>query len=209
MPKFKEMPYKEKYEKAQEGIDFMKGHVQPFIIKHLDEKALLELQNIWSEGLQTIPETGSFKEKYEAAYSNYIWIDKSAFNFIRKKIGRDGIEKYKKVEVEGLKQKNAGPATTFLGIIRKLAPGYAFLMTSKEFSYQLQWLTPFTVTEMSKQKTVFDIPRCKILDFKQTGDLCKTGCQSIYPTWAADQFKVKMELERNGRSCKCILSPIA
>jgi hypothetical protein len=209
MSKFKEMPYKEKYEKAQESIEFMKGLVQPFIKKYLDDQSLLELQSTWNEGLQKIPKTGSFKEKYETAYSNYIWIDKSAFNFIRKKIGKDGIENFKKVEVEGLKKKNAGPATSFLGLIRKIAPGYAFLMTSKEFSYQLQWLTPFTVTEMSKQKTVFDIPRCKILDFKKTGDLCRIGCQSIYPTWAADQFKVKMESERNGRSCKCILSPIS
>ncbi|WP_319523424.1 hypothetical protein [uncultured Desulfosarcina sp.] len=209
MPKFKEMPYKEKYEKALEGIEFMKSMVQPFIKMHLTDNAIKELQKTWDEGLKPIPEAGSFKEKYETAYSNYIWVDKSAYNFIRKEIGKDGIEKFKNVEIEGLKQKNAGPATTFLGMVRRIAPGYAFLMTSKEFSYQLQWLTPFTVSEMNKQKTVFDIPRCKILDFKKTGELSRIGCQSIYPTWAADQFKVKMTSERNGRSCKCILTPIA
>lgn len=209
MPTFKEMPYKEKFEKAQESIAFMQGLVRPFIKAHVGDDAMMELQETWNEGIRSIPETGAFEEKYEVAYSNYIWIDKNAFSFIRKKMGKDGIEKFMAVEVEGLKQKNAGPATTFLGLVRKIAPGYAFVMTSKAFSYQLQWLTPFTVTEMSQDKTVFDIPRCKILDFKKTGDLCRLGCQGIYPTWAADQFKVRMTAERSGRSCKCILTPIA
>ena len=105
MPKFKEMPYKEKYEKALEGIEFMKSMVQPFIKMHLTDNAIKELQKTWDEGLKPIPEAGSFKEKYETAYSNYIWVDKSAYNFIRKEIGKDGIEKFKNVEIEGLKQK--------------------------------------------------------------------------------------------------------
>ena len=51
--------------------------------------------------------------------------------------------------------------------------------------------------------------RCKIIDFKKTGDIGNIGCQSIYPTWTAEQFKVKMGFERNGGSCTCIRSPIS
>jgi len=208
MPKFKEMPYKEKYELAEENVEFLKGFVRLFVRNHLDDQAMVELQNDWNEGLQSIPKTGSFIEKYETAYSNWIWIAKSDFNFIRNKLGKKGLEKFHQAEVEALKKKNAGPAVSFLGLMRKIAPGYAFFMATKEFSYQLQWITPFTATEMNQRKAVFDIPRCKILDFKETGDICRIGCQSIYPAWTAEQFKVKMGFERNGRSCKCILTPI-
>ena len=208
MPKFKEMPYKEKYALAEENVEFLKGFVLPFVRSHLGDGAVVDLQNVWNEGVQAIPEAGSFQQKYEAAYSNWTWLAKSDFNFIRENLGQDGLEKFQQEEVQALKKKNAGPAVAFLGFVRKIAPGYAFLMASKEFSYQLQWITPFTVAEMSKQKAVFDIPRCKILDFKGTGGICTIGCQGIYPTWTADQFKVKMEFDRNGRSCKCILSPI-
>lgn len=209
MPKFREMPYKKKYELAEENVEFLEGFVLPFVRSHLGDQAVAELQNDWNEGLQSIPKAGSFKEKYEAAYSNWIWIAKSDFNFIRNKLGEDGLEKFQTAEVEALKKKNAGPAVSFLGLVRKIVPGYAFVMASKEFCYQLQWITPLIVAEMNQQKAIFDIPRCKILDFKETGDLCNIGCQSIYPTWTAEQFKVKMEFERNGRSCKCILSPIS
>lgn len=209
MPKFKEMPYKEKYELAEENVEFLKGFALPFVRNQLGDQAATELQNDWNEGLQSIPKTGSFKEKYETAYSNWIWIAKSDFNFIRKKLGKDGLKKFHHAEVEALKKKNAGPAVSFLSLVRNIVPGYAFVMASKEFSYQLQWITPFTVAEMNRQKAIFDIPRCKILDFKKTGDICNIGCQSIYPTWTAEQFKVKMGFERNGRSCKCILSPIS
>ena len=208
MPKFKEMSVNEKYELAQEDAEFLKGVVLLFVRNQLGDQAVVELQNDWNKGLQPIPETGSFEEKYEAAYSNWIWIAKIDLSFIREKLGEDGLVKYQRAVVEALKKKNAGPAVSFLGVLRKIVPGYAFAMTSKEFSYQLQWITPFTAIEMNQQKAIFDIPECKVLDFEETEDVCNLGCQGIYPAWTAEQFKVKMGFERNGRSCRCMLTPI-
>ncbi|MFC1910811.1 hypothetical protein ACFLXC_05995, partial [Chloroflexota bacterium] len=142
------------------------------------------------------------------AYSNWIWMAKSAYDFIRNQMGEEGIEKFDRAEVEGLKRKNSGPALLLLGIIRMFSPDTAFTMTAKQMAYQLQWLTPFSVSQLDRDKAVFDIPKCKIIDYPETEDICLVGCQGTYPAWVAEQFKVKMEFERQGNSCTCTLTPL-
>lgn len=164
MVKVKEMPYNEKYNMVQDNIKLFETFVPSFVKKHLGDQAVVEHQEIWREGIRPIPEDASFEEKYEIAYGNFIWIAKSNFSFIRKHMGEDGIAQFKRVEVEALKRKNAGPALFFLGLVRAISPGSAFTMTNKEFSYQLQWITPFSVSELTRDRAVFNIPHCKILD---------------------------------------------
>jgi hypothetical protein len=109
-------------------------------------------------------------------------------------------------EVDGLKRKNAGASVLLLNLIRAIAPGYAFVMTNKEFAHQLQWITPFAVPELNAHRAVFDIPQCKVLDFEDTEDICQIGCQGIYPIWVAEQFKVKMAFDREGNRCTCAIT---
>lgn len=208
MVRVKEMPYNEKYNMVQDSIKLMETLVPSFVKKHLGDKAVVECQKIWREGIRPIPEDASFEEKYEIAYGNFIWMGKSNLSFIRKHMGEDGITHFTRAEVEALKRKNAGPALFFLGLIRALSPGSAFTMINKKFSYQIQWITPFSVSELTRDKAVFNIPRCKILDFQDSDDLCRIGCQSIYPLWVVEQFKVRMEFAPRGHSCTCTVTPL-
>lgn len=206
MVKFKEMPYSVKYKMAQDNIAFFKSILPPFIKENMGDQAVIEHENVLNEGVKSIPENATIEDKYEIAYANWIWMAKNNFSFIRNKMGEDGIKKLKRHEADELKRKNAGPAVSFLNLIRTIAPGYAFVMTNKEFSYQLQWITPFKVIELNKNKAIFDIPRCKVLDFQDTEDICSVGCQEIYPMWVAEQFKFKMAFNRKGKSCTCIVA---
>jgi hypothetical protein len=208
MAKIKEMPYSEKYALVQKNIKFDEGYVPSFIQRHLGDEAVAELQNIWQEGIKPIPENASDEEKYEIAYGNWISIAKSVFKFIRERLGEDGIEKFKRAEVEALIRDNAGPALFMLKLVRAISPGTAFSMIAKQMSYQFQWITPYSVSELTRHRAVFDIPSCKILDFPDNDDLCFIGCQSIYPMWVAEQFKVDMKFDRQGNSCTCTLAPL-
>jgi hypothetical protein len=123
-------------------------------------------------------------------------------------MGEDGLKMFERAEIEGLIKKNASPALLMLKIIRAFSPGTAFGMTAKQMGYQFQWLTPFTVPELTKQKAVLNIPRCKILDFPGTEDICIVGCQNTYPKWVAEQFKVSMKWNRQGNSCTGTLAPL-
>jgi hypothetical protein len=208
MGNFKEMPYQEKYEIVMDNIDFAEELMPAFVKDHLGAQAEIELRALYQEGIKPVPDESSFEEKYETAYGNWAWIAKSDFNFLRKHMGDEGIELFVRADVEALKRKNANPSLFFLSLIRAISPRTAFKMTAREFSYQLQWITPFSVEEMTPNRAVFDIPRCKIIEHPESDDLCNIGCQGIYPRWVAEQFKVKMEFDPKGISCSCTLTPL-
>ena len=88
MVKMKEMPSSEKYAIIMDNINH--SFVPSFISKHLGEHAAIELQNIWREEFEAIPDDASFDEKYETAYRNWIWMAKNNLNFIRIKMGEEG-----------------------------------------------------------------------------------------------------------------------
>ena len=113
-----------------------------------------------------------------------------------------------KANVDALKRKNAGFALSFLGLIRFFSPGTAFSMTAKNMAYQLQWLGSYAVPEMSRSRLTLDIPHCDILDYPNSEDVCLIGCQKSYPMWVAEQFKIKMQFNRQGKSCKMTLNPL-
>ena len=208
MIKVKEMPYSEKYAKVIDNMKFDEAFMLPFVQKHLGDQAVSEVRKTWQDGMKPVLEGASFEEKYEVAYANWIWLVKNIYPFVRKRMGEDGIKKFERAEVEALIKKNDSPALFMLKIIRAFSPGTAFGMTAKQMGYQFQWLTPFSVSELTKQKAVLNIPRCKILDFPGTDDICLVGCQSTYPMWVAEQFKVSMKWNRQGNSCTGILAPL-
>jgi hypothetical protein len=208
MVRIKEMPYSEKYAKVIDNMKFDESFIFPFVQKHLGDQAVSELKGIWQKGFKPIPEGASFEEKYELAYTNWIWLAKNIYPFVRKQMGEDGLKKFERAEVEALIKKNASPALLLLKFISLFSPGTAFAMTAKQMGYQFQWLTPFSVPELTRHRAVLDIPRCKILDFPDTDDMCLLGCQSTYPMWVAEQFKVSMKWNRQGNSCTGILAPL-
>lgn len=209
MVKAKEMPFKERYAKVIDNMKFDESFILPFIQQHLGDQAVNDLKEIWQKGFKPIPEGASSEEKYETAYGNWIWLAKNIYSFIRKQMGEEGIKKFERAEVEGLIKKNAGPALLLLNLIRVFSPSTAFVMTAKQMGYELQWLTPFSIPELTRDKLVFDIPRCKILDFPDTEDICLVGCQSTYPMWVAEQFKINMKFNRRGNSCTGILTRLS
>lgn len=208
MVKVKEMTNEVKFNMVQDNIRHFEAFGPQFIKSQLGEQEAAEHQKIMRSGCNAIPDKSSFVEKYEAAYANFIWMARNNFNFIREKMGEEGIEHFKRMQVNELKKKNAGAGVFFLNLIRAIAPGTAFMMANKEFAYQLQWITPLTLPTCSKDRAVFDIARCKILDYKDTHDLCRIACQKIYPKWVAEQFKANMVFKPNGNSCKCTVTPL-
>jgi hypothetical protein len=208
MVKVKEMPYEEKYRMVIDNLKYHETSIQPLVGKLFGDQAAAELKRMSQEGIKPIPEGASFEEKYEIAYGNWVWSGKSVYRLIRKKRGEEGIKEFERPNVEALKRKNASPALFLLGFIRVFSPSLAFTMTAAKMAYQLQWLSPFSVSELTKNRAVLNIPHCKILDFPETEDFCLVACQRTYPMWVAEQFKVSMKMNRQGNSCTGILAPL-
>jgi hypothetical protein len=208
MTDIKQMPYREKYEKVLGFNELIATMVPTFVRDQLGGESAAELKEIWQKGIQPIREDVSWEKKYEIVYNNWIWMVKNNFSFIQEKMGEEGLAQFQRAEVKALKRENAELALILLNLIRAVSPGTAFRMTAKEFAYQLQWITPFSVSRLDRNKAVFDIPQCKILDFPDTEAICFAGCQKVYPRWVAEQFKAKMEFSRQEKSCTCTLTPL-
>ncbi|MFC1994134.1 hypothetical protein ACFLVI_02605 [Chloroflexota bacterium] len=209
MVEVKKMPYREKYANVIGNMKMYETFIPPFLQKHLGNEAVVQLQNIWQEGLKQITEDASDEDKYETAYANWIWMAKSNLDFIHKQLGEEENKQFELVEIEAfLKSKNSGLALFLLKLIRAISPDTAFTMTNKKMAYELQWITPFSVSEMTRDRAIFDIPQCKILDFPDVNGICTIGCQSIYPRWMAEQLMVDMKFNRQGNSCTATVTPL-
>jgi hypothetical protein len=196
----KEMPYTEKYDSVMDFLGMYESFVPSFIRERLGLEGEAELRRRWQEA---VPE-----EQYEKAYANFIAMARINFQFIREKLGHQGIKEFEAAEVEALKRANTGFATTLLGLIRAISKATAFKMTAEQFAYDIQWMTPSKLVEQSRDRLVFDIPSCKILDYEGTDDICFIGCQRAFPAWVADQFKVDLSFNRQGKHCTCTVMPL-
>lgn len=206
--KVKEMPYSEKYAKVLEQIKTEEDITLSFLRERVGEPAVVELMNLWQDGVKHIPDNASFEEKYKMAYDNWIWKGKNEFASVRKHTGEDGIEKYISVAVEAEKKRNASPAFIFLRFMRAISPGYAFTVVVKQMAYQLQWLGHSELSEVNPRRATLYVSHCPIIDYPGTEDICRIGCQILTPRFVAEQFKVNMKFNRQGNSCTCTLTPL-
>lgn len=207
MVEVKEMSYSKKYSSVLDYMKLLEDYVLPLVKEYLGDKEVAELKKIWKGESKPIPSDASMEEKYEIAYGNWLRNWASAFNFVSKRLGEKGIERFKQAAVEELKRKNASPALYMLKIMRALAPQTAFKTFAKQIAFQLQAFSPLTVSELTGRSMVVNSSRCKILDVEGCEDVCLVGCQSIYPIWMKDQFRVNYEPNRKGKSCTITLTP--
>lgn len=204
--KIKEMPSKEKYANVMAAIK-QASYVSGFIEKNLGSQALAEYQEESEKGIKPIPENASDEEKYEIAYGNFMRLG-FVFGFVRQRLGEDGLQKLIRTDVDEMKRANASPALVLVKLIKAIAPGAAFTMMAKKIAYNLQWTTPFTVPELSRNRLVMDVPHCKVLDYTGGEDVCVVGCQDIYGLWFAEQFGLELKTERKNSSCIMTVSPL-
>jgi len=203
-----EMPYWKKFDIVERNIYFYWRVAPEFIRQHLDEDAMVDLRRLWRAGTKWIPEIASHEEKYERAYKNWIWMAKSTLDFIQERLGESGVKLFERAEADALEKWNRDLATLMLNMIRSISPGAAFEMFAKEMAFYLQWLTPFTVTELSREQFIGDITRCKILDYPGTQSVCRIGCQAVTPLWMAEQYKVRMCFARKDHHCIWTITPL-
>jgi hypothetical protein len=207
MVEIKPMPYSEKYARVLGSIKHDE-YVPAFVEKHLGPAAAAEYRERYDAAMQPIPEGAADEVKYEMAFKNWMSGASTAFGFVRERMGEEGVDQMAKTSAAALQRENANAGLLLLGLIRAISPGKAFEMFAKKTAYELQWTTPYSVDQLTRQKLVISIPHCKILDYPDSEDACRIGCQREYPEWMADQLQVKMEAERRGSSCTLTFSPL-
>jgi hypothetical protein len=207
MVEVKQMPYAEKYSRALDALKHDE-YMLPFVEEHLGQAALAEYRRMIQSAIEPIPEEASPEVKYEIAFGNWMRECRAIYRFIRERMGDEGIEQMATASVEALKREDSRLSLYLLRMIRAISPGLAFGMVVKQLAYEFQWLSPYFVDELSRQRGSFTLPRCKILDYPDNEDTCRVACQGEYPRWLAEQFKVKMESARQGNRCTVTFTPL-
>jgi len=208
MVELKIMPYRERFTRLLDMMQLEKDLVIFYILERSGKHIVDEMYDILNKGVNEIPDYATPEEKYEIVYGNWIRMAKSSYRFIRQRMGDKALEQFEIAHLEALKHENAGLATTMLKIIKSVSQKSAFLFIVRQILYEMQWFTPFTVSEFTPDRANVFIERCKIYDFPDTDDLCTIGCQSTYSKWIAEQFKVRVMHDRHQNGCTCTLTPM-
>jgi hypothetical protein len=123
-------------------------------------------------------------------------------------MGDESLEQFEEAHLDTLKHKNAGLATALLKVMSSVSQGSAFIFVVRQILYEMQWFTPFTISEFTPDRVSVFIERCKIHEFPDTDDLCTIGCQSSYSKWIADQLMVRVQHNRHKNGCTCTLTSL-
>jgi len=204
MVEVKQISNEKKYNAILNYMRITESYVVPLVRENLGEQKVEELQKLWRKEQKTISENLSSEEKYEIAYKNWIGKWESSYAFVRNNLGEKGTEQFKQLAKEALKNDIPGSALYLLRFINKISPKSAFKMITKQIINQTQVFTPFSVTELTTNRLVLDIPHCKILDYPCGEEFCVVGCQEISTAPLKDLLKVNMTMERQGNNCKAI-----
>jgi hypothetical protein len=202
------MPFEKKYNSVLEGIEFVESCVLPFVKENLGDEKVTELKSIWQEESESIPEIGSYEEKYEVAFRNWLRNWQSAYTFASNQLGESGAEKFEHTAIEAQKRKTAGSALQMYRFVRAISRKTAFKTFAKQMAYQFQVFTPLSLSELSGQGAVMRIPHCKVLDVEGCDDFCTVGCQKLFPVVVKDQFNVKLTYKVERKSCIATFAPL-
>lgn len=203
----KKMPAKEKYANLVATVK-QDSFTPCFIEEKLGRQAREEYEQETRKAAKPVPDNATDTEKYEIEYGNWITIGGIAFDFIRNRGGEEWLKQYIRADVEEIKRANAGPAILLYKLIKTVAPRAAFTMAAKQMAYKLQWLTDYSVSDLSGDRVVMEIPHCKVLDYPGGEGSCAIGCQRIYEIWLAEQFGLEMKTRRKGFSCTLSIAPM-
>jgi hypothetical protein len=208
MVKIKEMPFNEKYDEVINFTKVLESFALLFVKENLGDEKVAELKSIWQEESEPIPESGSYEEKYEIAFRNWVRKWQSAYTFASTQLGEGGAEKFERTAIDENKRRTAGSALRMYRFVRAISRKTAFQTFAKQMAYKFQVFTPLSLSELTGQSAVMKMPHCKILDVEGCGDFCTVGCQKAFPVAAKEKFNVKVTYKRKGKSCTATFAPL-
>jgi hypothetical protein len=208
MVKIKEMPFNEKYDGVINYTKVLESFALPLVKENLGDEKVAELKSIWQEESEPVPESGSYEEKYEVAFRNWVRKWQSAYIFASNQLGEGGAEKFEFAAIEENKRRTAGSELQMYRFVRAISRKSAFQTFAKQMAYKFQVFTQLSLSELTGQSAVMKMPHCKILDVEGGDDFCTVGCQKAFPVAVKDLFNVKVTYELKGKSCTATFAPL-
>lgn len=198
----KPMPNSEKYQHAFGMVRLYQKHVLPFIEERLGYAAVHELSSVWQAAIMPIHEADPDQKRYEAAYSNWLWMARCSHDFLADLLKHDEVVEYKRLLMQLHKRQHDNPD---LAIYRMFGNHTAL---AKAWLYEMQWMTPIELTSKSNAQFTCVVQDCKILQTPATARICRVDCRNVGTVLARKVYHLKRVTAASDHSCTITLTPI-
>jgi hypothetical protein len=109
MDKLKPMPEREKFQHAFEMVQLYQKHVLPFVEEHQGYAAMHNLRSVWQAAIIPIHDTDSYHDRYEQAYSSWLWMARQSHSTLATQLSREEVLEYKRLLLRMYEQQAHAP----------------------------------------------------------------------------------------------------
>ena len=202
MDKLKPMPEREKFQHVFEMVRLYQKHVLPFVEDRLGFASMHNLRSVWQAAITPMHEEANFLEKYEQAYSNWLWMARCSHDTLADLLSSPEVLEYKRMLLRLYKQQLNYP---YLAALRLLK---AHTHLAKALLYEMQWLTPLKLSSSNKGEVTCIVHDCKILKTAGTARVCRVDCQNVGRAYAGEVYHLKRVTVQSDHGCTISLAPI-
>ena len=203
MDKLKPMPEREKFQHAFDMVKLYQKHVLLFVEERLGYAAMHNLRSVWQAAIIPIHEADSYHDKYEQAYSSWLWMARHSHSTLATQLSTEEVVEYKRLLLRLYAQQAHNPNLAIFHLLKANAA------IAKALLYEMQWLTPIESIEISKTQVTCEIHDCKILQTPGVEQVCRVDCQHVGRAYASKVYHLKRTTTLADHNCTIILTPLA
>jgi hypothetical protein len=202
MNKLRSMPDREKYLHAFGMVCQYQKYVLPFVEERLGYAARYELNSVWQAAIMPISEDDPDDQKYEAAYSNWLWMARCSHDFLADLIDCEGVADYKRLLLQLYKRQHYNPDLA----IHRLFGNHTAL--ARAWAYEMQWMTPLEITNNSRTQVTCTVHDCKILQTPATERICRVDCRNVGTALVGKVYHLNRVDTIADHGCTITLTPL-
>jgi hypothetical protein len=202
MKKLRPLPERVKFQHAFEMVRLYQKHVLPFVEERLGYASMHNLRSVWQAAIIPIHEDESCHDKYEQAYSNWLWIARCSHSSLAEELSDEEVLDYKRLLLRLYEQELYNPDLSILRLLR------THTAHAKALLYEMQWMTPIELTKNSKAQVTCEIHDCKIRQTPGTELVCRVDCQHIGKAYASKVYHIKRVTTPSDHGCSITLTPL-
>ena len=132
MDKLKPMPEREKFQHAFDMVKLYQKHVLPFVEEQLGYAAMHNLRSVWQAAIIPIHEADSYHDKYEQAYSSWLWMARHSHSTLATQLSTEEVLEYKRLLLGLYEQQAHNPDLAIFHLLK------AHTAIAKALLYEMQ-----------------------------------------------------------------------
>ncbi len=196
------MPEKVKFQRAFDMVSSYKEFVLPFVQERLSYNSMHSLRSLWRAGIVSIFEHDTYRDNYERAFSNWLWIAHCSHDFLTDQLDNAGMADYKRLVMKMyIEQQN----DTMVSVYRLFRNHSAL---AKMLLYAMQWITPLTSIQQDNGKVTCEVKECKVMLVPGATKVCRVECVDIGTSLAKSMYHIHRATELNNNGCMITLTPM-